>query len=42
MELKSEWLASRKQQIIAEMMECDAQTREIIKQLQSENSSKSS
>ena len=40
MELKSEWLSTRKQQIINEMMECDAQAKELIKQLMSDNSNK--
>lgn len=40
MELKAEWLASRKQQIINEMMECDAQAKELIKHLISDNSNK--
>lgn len=40
MELKSEWLATRKQQIINEMMECDTQSNELIKQIITNNSSK--
>lgn len=40
MELKSEWLATRKQQIINEMMECDTQSNELIKQLITNNSNK--
>lgn len=41
MELKADWLATRKQQIINEMMECDAQAKQLLKQLMSDNSNKS-
>lgn len=40
MELKSEWLATRKQKIVNEMIECDTQSNELIKQLITNNSNK--
>jgi hypothetical protein len=40
MEMKAEWLAARKLQIIAELTECETQSKEVIGSLITENTAK--